>query len=233
MKLGHRLSQLEGMLKQRYSIIWDCCCDHGFLGMSLLQNKLADKVVFVDVLVPQMAQLERKLKQRFPADKFDWEVLCQDLQEVTVPEADSQLFIIAGVGADSTIRFVDSLCASRPGAKFDLLVCSVHGSYSVREALSRHGFRLKDERIILENNRFYEGIYVSQTADTNIMNTGAAMWDWLNPEHREYAHRLSGHYSKKAKTDPTKFQSISVDYKRLFNAINPDIVHQSGSSKHD
>jgi hypothetical protein len=35
--------------------------------MSLLQNKLADKVVFVDVLVPQMAQLERKLKQRFPA----------------------------------------------------------------------------------------------------------------------------------------------------------------------
>ena len=221
------------MLKQRYSIIWDCCCDHGYLGMSLLQKKLADKVMFVDVLVPQLAQLKRKLNQRFPADKFDWEVLCQDLQEISVPKADAQLFIIAGIGSDSAIRFIDSLYASIPGGKFDLLVCSVHGSYCVRAALSRHDFRLKDERIILEKNRFYEGIYVSQTADTKIMNTGAAMWDWLNPEHREYAYRLAGHYSKKAKTDSEKFQLISDDYKRLFNAINPDIVYQNGSLIHD
>lgn len=201
--------------------------------MSLLNNKRADKVMFVDVLVPQMAQLEHRLKQRFPADKFDWQVLCQDLQEITVPETDSQLFIIAGVGADSAIRFIDSLCASRFGARFDLLVCSVHGSYSVREALIRHGFKLKAERIILENNRYYEGIYVSQTAGTNIMNTGAAMWDWANPEHREYAHRLTGHYSKKAQTDPKKFQSIIDNYKRLFKAINSDIVHQNGDLQHD
>ena len=65
-KLGRRLRQLDTMLEQQYSIIWDCCCDHGLLGMSLLQRKLAEKVVFVDILSPQMALLEKDLQEGFP-----------------------------------------------------------------------------------------------------------------------------------------------------------------------
>ena len=40
LKLGNRLRQLERMIDQRYSQIWDCCCDHGLLGMSLLQRHI-------------------------------------------------------------------------------------------------------------------------------------------------------------------------------------------------
>ncbi|QSA20815.1 SAM-dependent methyltransferase, partial [Vibrio furnissii] len=38
MKLSKRLQTIEKLVTQHYDHIWDCCCDHGFLGMTLLQR---------------------------------------------------------------------------------------------------------------------------------------------------------------------------------------------------
>ena len=214
-KLGRRLSQLDTMLEQQYSIIWDCCCDHGLLGMSLLHRKLADKVVFVDILSPQMALLGKELQGRFPGDEFNWQVICQDLNDLEVPEVESQLFVIAGVGGNKTIQFIKSLCTALPTLPFDLLICSVHGNYAVRKALIEHGFGLKQEQIIFENNRFYEAIYVSQNARQPIVATGSSMWDGLNPQHQQYWQKTVNHYRKKAAADPAVFGSIVADYESL------------------
>ncbi len=214
-KLGRRLRQLDTMLEQPYSIIWDCCCDHGLLGMSLLQRKLAEKVVFVDILSPQMALLKKDLEERFPGDELNWQVICQDVKELEVPEVESQLFIIAGVGGNKTIQFVESLCAAMPGLPFDLLLCSVHGNYAVRKALIEHGFGLKKEQIILENNRFYEAIHVSQNSTQPIVATGGNMWDRLNLDHQQYWQKTLAHYRKKAAADPAVFGPIVADYEAL------------------
>ena len=214
-KLGRRLRQLDTMLEQRYSIIWDCCCDHGLLGMSLLQRKLAGKVVFVDILSPQMALLEKNLHERFSEDEHNWQVICQDLNDLQVPEVESQLFIIAGVGGNKTIQFVKSLCTALPTLSFDLLICSVHGNYAVRKALIEHRFGLKQEQIIFENNRFYEAIYVSQNALQPIVATGSSMWDRSNPHHQQYWQKTVDHYRKKAAADPAEFKSIVDDYEGL------------------
>jgi tRNA (adenine22-N1)-methyltransferase len=214
-KLGRRLRQLDTMLEQQYSIIWDCCCDHGLLGMSLLQRKLADKVVFVDILSPQMALLEQDLQGRFSPDDFNWQVICQDVKDLEVPEIESQLFIIAGVGGNKTIQFIESLCAAMAGLPFDLLLCSVYGNYAVRQALIEHGFGLKQEQIIFENNRFYEAIYVSQNSTQPIIATGSSMWDKLNSDHRQYWQKTLDHYRKKAAADPVVFGPIVADYEAL------------------
>lgn len=214
-KLGRRLRQLDTMLEQQYSIIWDCCCDHGLLGMSLLQRKLADKVVFVDILSPQMVLLEQDLQGRFSPDDFNWQVICQDVKALEVPEVESQLFIIAGVGGNKTIQFIESLCAAMSGLPFDLLLCSVHGNYAVRQALIEHGFGLKQEQIILENNRFYEAIYVSQSSTQPIVATGGNMWDRLDLDHQQYWQKTLAHYRKKAAADPAAFASIVADYESL------------------
>ena len=219
-KLGKRLSQLENMLEQPYTIIWDCCCDHGLLGMSLLQKELADKVVFVDILVHQMALLEQDLQQRFPADKSNWQVICQDVKELKVPQIDSQLFVIAGVGGDKTIAFIDSLCAALPSLSFDLLICSVQGNYPVRQSLIRHGFSMRGEEIVFENKRFYEAIYVTKKAGPVITTTGSSMWDWLNPDHQNYWQKILGHYRKKALAEPLKFRAIVDEYESLLASAN-------------
>jgi len=66
---------------QPYSVIWDCCCDHGLLGMSLLKRKRAGEVIFVDVIAKQMEKLEKTLTQSCPRDEYSWRVYCEDLKK--------------------------------------------------------------------------------------------------------------------------------------------------------
>lgn len=214
-----RLSHLANMIQAPYSTVWDCCCDHGLLGMSLLNAGYADEVIFVDVLENIMTSLTDRLVQDFPQNQYRWQVRCDDIKNIVVPNADSQLFIIAGVGPHQTIEFIDSLCASAPDTAFDLLICSVHGSYSVRQTLINQGYRLKAERIICDKNRFYEAIYVSKSADQTLVDTGSQMWNWADPMHQDYWHRTVGHYRQKAKNDPAQFQPIVERYQLLRAAI--------------
>ena len=215
---GSRLSLLENMLVEPYRMVWDCCCDHGLLGMSLLKRSRASEVIFVDVLEKQMKKLEATLRQNCPVDEYRWHVRCGDVKNIVVPDRDSQLFIIAGVGARQTVEFINSLSLSAPHVSFDLLICSVHGNYAVRNALINNGYKLKDEQIIFENNRFYEGIYVSKGASEEIANTGSSMWDWSNSNHQQYWRRIVGHYRQKARKDPEQFQPIIADYEELLTS---------------
>lgn len=186
--------------------------------MSLLKDRYADQVIFVDVLENMMTGLAERLDQDFPQDQYRWQVRCDDIKNIEVPNQEAQLFIIAGVGPHQTIEFIDSLCASAPDTQFDLLICSVHGSYSVREALINQGYHLKNERIIYDKNRFYEAIYVSKTADKALIATGSQMWNWANPVHQDYWHRTVGHYRQKAKNDPVQFQPVVKRYELLRDA---------------
>ena len=76
---GSRLSLLESMLVEPYQTVWDCCCDHGLLGMSLLKRSRASEVVFVDVLKEQMKKLEATLRRNCPVDAYTWHVRCGDM----------------------------------------------------------------------------------------------------------------------------------------------------------
>ena len=219
LKSGSRLGHLAAMVEPQYSTIWDCCCDHGLLGMSLLREQCADEVIFVDVVEDILSTLTARLERSFPQDQYRWQVHCKDINNIAVPAADSQLFIIAGVGPHKTIAFINSLSASVPETLFDLLICSVHGSYRVREALIEKGYGLKNEQIIFENNRFYEAIYASKNTDKPIVNTGSKMWRWSDAGHRDYWHRMVSHYRQKAKADPRYFQSIIECYETLKNSI--------------
>jgi tRNA (adenine22-N1)-methyltransferase len=215
---GSRLSLLENMLVEPYRMVWDCCCDHGLLGMSLLKRSRASEVIFVDVLEEQMKKLEATLRQNYPVDEYRWHVRCGDVKNIVVPNRDSQLFIIAGVGARQTVEFINSLSLSAPHVSFDLLICSVHGNYAVRNALINNGYKLKGEQIIFENNRFYEGIYVSKGASEEIANTGSTMWDWSNSNHQQYWRRIVGHYRQKARNDPEQYQPIVANYEALLTS---------------
>lgn len=220
LRANSRLSKLAAIVEPPYTTIWDCCCDHGLLGMALLKDGYADEVIFVDIVEDILANLTTRLERSFPRDQYSWQVRCEDLKNIVVPAVNSQLFVIAGVGPHQTIEFINSLHASAPDTPIDLLVCSVHGSYSVRQALIDKGYKLKNEQIIFENNRFYEAIYVSKNADRAIADTGSQMWQWSDPVHQDYWHRVVGHYRQKAKTEPMLYQPIIERYKLLRDSIS-------------
>ncbi|MCU8086595.1 tRNA (adenine(22)-N(1))-methyltransferase [Shewanella sp. SM21] len=68
MKISQRLQQINSMITGHYDHIWDCCCDHGLLGMLLLERSAARHVHFVDCVPSLMQALELRLQRFFPAD---------------------------------------------------------------------------------------------------------------------------------------------------------------------
>ncbi|MCS6161294.1 tRNA (adenine(22)-N(1))-methyltransferase [Shewanella baltica] len=68
MKISQRLQQINSMISGHYDHIWDCCCDHGLLGMLLLERSAARHVHFVDCVPSLMQALELRLQRFFPAD---------------------------------------------------------------------------------------------------------------------------------------------------------------------
>ncbi len=227
MKVSQRLQQIDKMITRYYDHIWDCCCDHGLLGLALLQRKAARKVHFVDVVEPLMLNLQVKLQRFFVNDSADnsWQVHCMDVAKLPLTSASitddppsaitNHLIIIAGVGGELTAKLVQSILTTHPQQELEFLLCPVHHNYKVRQALTGMGLGLINERLIRENNRFYEIIHVSTNASQAISPVGSKMWDFSHTNHQEYFNRTIAHYQRMSKSEGQDIHSIIADYQAL------------------
>ncbi|MBS0045062.1 tRNA (adenine(22)-N(1))-methyltransferase TrmK [Shewanella sp. M16] len=217
MKISQRLQQINSMITGHYDHIWDCCCDHGLLGMLLLKRNVARQVHFVDCVPSLMQALELRLQRFFPADisglnphldpnlnpdidpnlsrHSQWQVHCLDVATLPLEQTsdkDKQLIIIAGVGGELLVELVRAILAQHPLRHLEFILCPVHHNYYVRQSLSALGLGLKSEHLLEENQRFYEILHVSTIAAPNglpITATGSLMWQTLDEANLPRAHR--------------------------------------------
>lgn len=217
MKIGLRIQKLDEMIASPYEVIWDCCCDHGLLGMMLLQRHAAKSIHFVDVIERLATTLQSKLKQHFSGEEFEsvWQVHCENVANLSIPDIKSQLIIIAGVGGDTTIELVNSIIANHPNQQMEFLLCPVHRNYHVRECLISHKFGLVNECLIRENGRFYELLHVSSDAKQAISFVGSTMWDFSNEEHQLYLAKMIAHYQRKMKATDINVEKMLLAYQQL------------------
>ena len=214
LKLGKRLQQIEKMAtSEEYGHIWDCCCDHGLLGCALLnrqveatisdtssnmpvntvsntaRNKDSD-IHFVDIVPELMAELENKL-QRFYSSSLNtviaknWQTHCLDVAKLPLDQYDGKhLVIIAGIGGDLMIKFIEAINQQHKSLAIDFLLCPVHHQFSLRSKLIELDFSLIDEVLVEENQRFYEILLVSSTcsADSRVESKVSPVGDkiWLS-----------------------------------------------------
>jgi|GEM_PF-102859 len=232
MKLGQRLAQINSMIPMGYSHIWDCCCDHGFLGAALLDRHAANTIHFVDIVPALMQQLTAKLELFYPLQTANqWQVHCLDVSAIPL-EQDEQtpLVIIAGIGGDLMIELVNTLCQLHPNRQIDFILCPVHHQYELRHQLIELDCRLIDEKLIEENRRFYEIIYVrrdspssriagdseSDSSTTKISAVGDKFWQCNNDHERNiairYLHKMLTHYQKITLSNPQKASQALQDY---------------------
>jgi tRNA (adenine22-N1)-methyltransferase len=217
LKIGSRLQALEKMIKRPYEHIWDCCCDHGLLGMRLLQSHQTGMIHFVDIVVPLINQLEIKLQQYFynENDLSRWKTYCQDISSLALEESDSQLIIVAGVGGDKVIEFVRALVKNNKNHKHEYLLCPVHHNYRVRNALKTMGFGLINEVLVKENKRFYELIHVSMQSTTELSSVGSKMWDFTRNDDNEYCNQTINYYQSKSRDKTNAVSDILAAYQAL------------------
>lgn len=234
MKLGQRLTQLNDMIPTGYTHIWDCCCDHGLLGAALLSRQASPTIHFVDIVPNLMQQLEDKLQRFYPRQSIpQWHVHCIDVAKLPLSDySESPLVVIAGVGGDLMIELVNSICLQNPQLHIDFLLCPVHHQYELRQHLIKLECRLIDEKLIEENRRFYEILYVShgkleptisgnstRSESTQVSPAGNQLWQSNSEMQRDitqrYLDKVLTHYQKISLSNPQKAAQALQDYQTI------------------
>lgn len=248
MKISQRLQHINAMINRQYEHIWDCCCDHGLLGAALLKRSAAKQIHFVDVVPSLMLELENKLQRFYPRtlnnDSYNgqWQVHCLDVGQLNLAEkSQRQLIIIAGVGGDLTITLVKQIIERHPEHDLEFILCPVHHIYKVRSAMHQLGLGLVDEYLMLENERFYEVLYLASNSQTPLSSVGSIMWDFEREQHQDYLRNTLEHYQRIAdglakaplsmtqpitqsitqQTEHAFIERVITDYQSLMPHCNP------------
>lgn len=222
LKLNKRLKQIEQMVTPGYSHIWDCCCDHGFLGAALLSRQAAMNIHFVDIVPELMDKLEIKLHQFYSGSDSIWKTHCLDVAALPLDQYEGKhLIIIAGVGGDLMNVFIQAIHQKYPHLTIDFLLCPVHHQFTLRQQLIKLDFSLKHEILIEENKRFYEILFVSSKIDINkrVSLVGNDIWKASSTQQIEavkaYLHKTLQHYQRIQKGKGSEVDHILDAYRTI------------------
>lgn len=228
--LGERLDGLLAIIqrhqpKLRYTHIWDCCCDHGYLGMKILQTDTCERVTFVDCVTSITARVSGILSQHMAyVDKRRYQVYTADAAELELDASDNNLIILAGIGGLLASRIIAALIDRYPHLRMDFLCCPATTQYDLREFLHSHDFDLLWEQPLYERGRLYEALLVSRgqpdsTTVRRVSLTGSC-WDGSNSSHITYLKKLQRHYQQQMRgAEAERAATVATLYTNTLNAI--------------
>ena len=160
MKVSRRIKALGDLLQaQKYTKVLDTCCDHGLIGLNLLDNSLCsfDELILIDIVPSIIQKLELAIADIPRGDRL----ISTQIQCVKKIKCSSQdLVIMAGVGADLVYEAILSHKKNEQIPRHYLI--SAHTKHVwLREKLKEEGLLLVKEELILEDNIFYDHILLS------------------------------------------------------------------------
>jgi len=236
LKLGKRLKALDQLVENSFDHIWDCCCDHGYLGRAILARQEQQHVHFVDCidtitdslrgqLLAENAQLKTK-------SLSTWHVHTMDVLDLPLLDYDKKaahLIIIAGVGGQLTLTMVKHLWRKYSAYNIQFLLCPVHHQYELRAGLQITSLKVVDELLVSENNRFYEIMLLANRAKALLPLTpvGSKLWQYSDTESlskdsqymlmRQYLMKTIAHYQRSLNmhaSNSSEFSKITVIIKQ-------------------
>jgi tRNA (adenine22-N1)-methyltransferase len=192
-RLAALYKQYEAANKD-YDIIWDTCCDHGYLGQKILASNRRGQLVFVD----QVISITKALSQYLEGQPYtNYTIYTQDLAQLKLATDKSHLVIVAGIGGELIAELLPRLLANNK-SPIDFIFCPSTSVYSLRDYLSNNNFGLLAESIVADNNRFYEVIYARyESTDLEGVSLLGEMWDSNSSDHQRYLKNLMTLYEKR------------------------------------
>ena len=158
-KMSLRLRTVADMLRGdgAHKCTADVGCDHGYVSIYLVQNKISESAIAMDVRKGPLAMAESNIRE-YSLEKDIQTRLSDGLTELHEDEADS--LVIAGMGGKLMISILEKKDLAGLGIKTAVLqpqsdICLF------REYLRDKGFSIIDERIILDEGKYYFPIKVS------------------------------------------------------------------------
>jgi len=195
-RLSPRLNAIYELIEELqqqspYSCVWDCCCDHGYLGIKILANELCEKTVFVDQLTHLIEQLSIRLGT---FDESRHELITADAGELNFNDKLRHLVLLAGVGGETSVEIVKAIEDRHPAVQIDYIFCPSTSQKALREYLTNNNFQQAFEDLVLDNKRYYEILYVKGKAIDNKqarVSLSCTLWNKDNSEHQHYLKKIN------------------------------------------
>lgn len=211
-----RLQLIAEIVEGDYSHIWDCCCDHGLLGIELM-GRQQGKVHFVDCEKQLTDALQLRL-ETYSTGPSQWQVHCEDVCQMTLPKDPKQLVIIAGVGGDTCIEMVESLLERYPSHRLDFILCPVRQLELVRFSLASSAVGLLCDAFVEERGRYYEVLYLRQHHSRSLGVIAQDMWQPQNFSQRRYIEQRIRYLSHPSKAKQQERTAALWSYRTLLQS---------------
>lgn len=193
-KLSKRLIALRDAVPTDYAEIWDCCCDHGLLGMALAEKFPSSRLHYVDQVPTITANLEKKLHIQA---HNNWQVHTQNAADITLTSDGKNLIILAGIGGKTCIELLQQIEQHHSAAERHYLLSPNYQLFELRDFLIRQGFSLLAEQLLTENKRHNEILLVTNITGGETISPTGNFWQQALATHRDYIRRLLQHYRHK------------------------------------
>ncbi len=208
--LGARLRALLTLIEQvqsgaePYHTLYDCCCDHGYLGIKLLRKNLCQHLHFNDQVVHLIDDLQQRLDQ-YPADTIipSFSASAADAGQLRINSQHKSLIILAGIGGEHMVNILKALLQHHSDHQLDFLFCPTTTQFDLREYLSLQGFALMHESLVQERGRSYEVIHARwpQTHEFDLVSRTGAFWSASETSHLDHLRKLIKHYQRRTLGD--------------------------------
>ena len=217
-RLSTRLRALFDAIPAGYDVVWDLCCDHGRLGLAVLESERAGEVHFNDSVDAIMDDLEQRLV-RYGARHY--ELHRGPAERLRIPDSGRQLLVLAGVGDELSARIITALARQLPAQRLDWLISPANNLFQVRDFLQQQNFGLFDEGLVFDKGRGYEWLRVSQDRSRAIGDIAnpAPFWDPDDPAHRRHLGKLLQHARQQQRRPGEHSAAAAAEaYARLLDA---------------
>lgn len=168
-RMSHRLIEIAEMCRNTadntiYSVddcsarvMADVGCDHGYVSIYLAQSGIADRVIAMDVRKGPLSGAENNIRDYGLSDRIETR-LSDGLAALEPGNADSM--VIAGMGGKLMMRILEDGDPVRLGIRGAVLQPQSDID-EFREYLRQKGYFILDEKVILDEGKYYFPMQVS------------------------------------------------------------------------
>ena len=150
MQLSERLNTILSLVSQSKCVA-DVGCDHGFVSIELINRKIAENVIAMDIRRGPLMRAQEHIMQTRLSDKIQTR-LSDGVAALKPGEADS--LIIAGMGGNLVIHILEN---GKETVK-DMKQCILQPQseiQKVRKYLRENDFKIIEEKMVFEDGKYY------------------------------------------------------------------------------
>ena len=173
-KLSKRMLMNVSMIPTGKNVA-DIGCDHGWVSIYLIQNKLAKKVFAMDVAAGPLESAREHIKQAHLEESIEVR-LSDGLEELKLDEKgalEADVVLMAGIGGQLAVRLLRDNLDKCKATEAIVLQAQSELDF-VRKSVSEMGFIIDAEKMVIEDGKYYTAMRLVPSDSSDIISLSEA-----------------------------------------------------------